>query len=250
MKENVKTIKKSYIFLGILVFLLFTSIVLYSFGYRVTSGFKIGRVGKVSITAPLSNTWIFINSSKKITTSTENQTVELSLSPKMHTIIVARDSYYPWKKDLQISSNSKTELNPLFVSQNPSGNMIPNGDPEYWKIVNLIKNNVAPTKNNPKKSSDGDSIVWTEGKKIFVKNGEKEIEVVTLLTDVKNVGFYKDRSDAIIFSTSLGVYVIETDKNGGQNFMPIYKGQDPYFVQTDSNYIYVQDTSALMQVVI
>ncbi len=250
MNENVKTIKKSYIFSGILVFALLASIVLYSSGYRITSNFRIGRVGKVSITAPLPNTWIFINSSKRITTSIENQTVELSLSPKMHTIIVARDSYYPWKKDLQISSNSKTDLNPLFVSQNPSGNMIPNGDPEYWKIINSIKTNTAPTKANPKKSSDGNAVVWTEDKKIFVKNGDKEIEVLTLLTDVKNISFYKDRNDAIIFSTSIGVYVIETDKDGGQNFMPIYKGQDPYFVQTDSNYIYVQDTAALMQVII
>ncbi len=250
MNENVKTIKKSYIVLGILVFVLLVSILLYTSGYRITSNFKIGRVGKVSITAPLTNTWIFINNSKKITTSTENQTVELSLSPKMHTIIVARDSYYPWKKDLLVSSNSNTKLNPLFVSQNPSGNMIPDGDPEYWKIINLIKNNTAPTKANPKKSKSGDALVWAEDKRIIVKNEEKEIEVITLLTEVKNVSFYKDRSDAIIFSTSLGVYVIETDKNGGQNFMPIYKGQDPYFVQTDSNYIYVQDTAALMQVII
>jgi hypothetical protein len=250
MKDNVKTIKKFYIFLGIIVFTIFTLIFLYTLGFRLVSGFKIGRVGQISVTAPLNNTWIYIDNSKKITTSTDNQTVEVSLSPKTHTIIVARESYYPWKKDLEITSNSKIKLDPLFVSQNPSGNIIPKEDPEYLTILNSIKNNTTPTKNNPKKSTALDAIVWTEGKKIFVKHGEKETEVITLQTDVKNVGFYKDRNDAIVFSTSLGVYVIETDKKGGQNFMPIYKGQDPYFVQTDPNYIYVQDDAALMQVLI
>lgn len=250
MIDNVKSIKKSYIFLGITVLLILIFAVLYIFGFRVTSNFKIGRVGRVYITAPLSNTWIFINTSKKITTSTENQTVEVSLSPKKHTIIVARESYYPWKKDLEVSSNSTIKLNPLYVSQNPSGSIIPNGDPEYWKIINLIRNNTIPTKNSPRKSINGEALVWVEGKKIMIKHSEEEKEVLTTVTDVKNVDFYKDRSDAIIFSTSIGVYVIETDKNGGQNFMPIYRGQDPYFVQTDINYIYVQDTAALMQVII
>jgi len=45
-----------------------------------------------------------------------------------------------------------------------------------------------------------------------------------------------------------GVYVIEIDKEGTQNFLPIYKGQKPNFVIVDQNSIYVEDINILMQV--
>ena len=69
-------------------------------------------------------------------------------------------------------------------------------------------------------------------------------------TIIRNVDFYKDRSDAVIFSTADTVYVIEINIEGIQNFMPIYKGKNPYFIKNDSNSIYVEDGNSLLQVAI
>jgi hypothetical protein len=250
MNDNVKTIKKSQIYWGIFGFVVLLLIVLYSIGFRFAGGLKIGRVGTVTVTTPLVNTNIFVDKSDKITTKKDNETVKLKLSPKKHSIIISRESYYPWKKDLEIKSNSDTKLDPLFVSQNPSGNIIGTLDPEYWSIVNKIKSNVAPTESNPLKSADGKVMVWVNDGSIFAKIDNEEKNVVDVVTPVKNINFYKNRTDAIIFSTTVGVYVIEMDKTGGQNFMPIYKGQNPFFVADDTNFIYIQDNSTLMQVFI
>jgi hypothetical protein len=250
MNDNVKTIKKSYIFLAVAGFILIIFIVLYSLGFRFAGGLKIGKVGKVSITAPLINTSVYVDKSTKLTTKKDNETLTLKLSPKKHSIIVSRESYYPWKKDFEVKSGSVTKIEPLYVSQNPSGSMIGTLDPEYWSIVNSIRGNKMPTTEKPKVSSDGKVSVWVNDGTIFAKTGDKEIEVTNISTEVKNVDFYKNRSDAIIFSTTIGVYVIEIDATGGQNFMPIYKGQNPYFIANDPNYIYVQDGNTLMQVII
>lgn len=250
MNDNVKTIKKSQIYWGILVVTVLVFIILYSLGFRHSSGLKFGKVGTVYISAPLVSTSVFINKSKKIMTTKDNETIEVKLSPKKHTIIVSRDSYFPWKKDLEIKSNSKTDLKPLLVSQNPSGNIIGTLDPEYWSIISQIRNNIAPTEDRPLKSSDDKVLVWVNDGTIFAKIENVETEVINVVTRVKNVSFYKNRTDAIIFSTTVGVYVVELSKDGGQNFMPIYKGQDPYFASDNPDYIYVQDANILMQVVI
>lgn len=249
MNDNVKTIKKSYIFWGSFVSIILVLIILYSTGFRITSKFKIGRVGTVSITAPLVDTSIFIDESKKIVTSKDAETVIVKLAPKKHTVIVSRDSYYPWKKDFEVRSGEKIKLEPIFVSQNASGNIVGKLDPEYYSIVNSIRNNKMPTLEKPKTSKDGSVSVWVIDGTIFAKKGDVEMEVTDIATGVKNIEFYKDRNDFILFSTANAVYVIEIDKNGGQNFMPIYKGQDPFFVQTDPNFIYIIDTNTLMQVV-
>ncbi len=250
MNDNVKTIKKSRIYWGILGIVVLVFIILYSLGFRHSSGLKFGKVGTVYINTPLVSTSVFIDKSKKIITTKDNETIEVKLSPKKHTIIVSRDSYFPWKKDLEIKSNSKVELTPLFVSQNPSGNIIGTLDPEYWSIINKIRNNIAPTEDKPLKSSDEKVLVWVNDGTIFTKIENVETEVINVVTQVKNVSFYKNRTDAIIFSTTIGVYVVELSKDGGQNFMPIYKGQNPYFASDNPGYIYVQDANILMQVVI
>ncbi len=250
MNDNVKNIKKSQIYWGVSVLVVLLLIIFYALGFRITNGFKIGKVGEVSVTLPLINTSVFIDKSQKLTTKKDNETLKVKLSPKKHTIIVSRDSYYPWKKDLDIKSNSKVKIEPLLVSQNPSGNIIGTQDPEYWSIVNQIRNNTAPTEDKPLKSTDGKILIWVNDGTIFAKNENTENEVINVVTPVKNINFYKNRTDAIIFSTTIGVYVVELNKDGGQNFMPIYKGQNPYFVGNNPDYIYVQDGNALMQVVI
>ena len=85
---------------------------------------------------------------------------------------------------------------------------------------------------------------------INTKIGDKIINVIQPDTIVRNLSFYKDRSDVVMFSTLGSVFVIEIDEKGNQNFMPVYRGQKPLFMKTDSSFIYVLDGEVLMQVVI
>jgi hypothetical protein len=202
----------------------------------------------MQIALPAAN--IFIDESKKIVTTQENEVIEFSLSPRNHTIIVSRDGYFPWKKDFVMQSEGNINFSPVFVSSSPSGVIITNKDPEFWKIRNKIITDPLPTKNAPRTSGDGKVKLWIEDNGVMIEIASTTKTVIQPDPAIKNLYFYKDRSDIVIFSIANAIYVIETSKEGTQNFMPIYKGNDPSFIEGDLNYIYVLDNGTLMQVTI
>jgi len=250
MREIVKKLKnihRPYIIVGVVLFIL---IIGYVAGYRINSDLSFGRVGMVVLNIPYKDTTIFINDDRKITTTNDGEKVIEKLSPTEHRIIVSLSGYYPWAKQIKIPSNGTVEFTPMFVPQNPYGYIVGATDPEYNQIKKSIAQNKTPEEKSPKVSIDGKTTAWVKDNTIFVKNEDKIFEVVKPETPIRNVEFYKNRSDAIIFSSGDGVYAIEVEKNGIQNFMPVYKGEKPVFIFGDENYVYIQDNLLLMQVVI
>lgn len=254
MQDNAKTImtKRTKIILGlsVLVLILILGGVGYKMGYRFGSGLTFGKIGYMEMTASLSQTSIFIDQSKKIVTEKEGEVVKIPFSPSRHSVIISRDGYFPWKKDFNVRSNETVKLSPLFITANTTGQIITQNDSEYYKIRNSVIKDALPTKNSPKVSSDKSTSIWIEEGGIIAKTASTTIGVVQIDSAIRNVDFYKNRSDVVMFSTGNSVYVIEIDDAGNQNFMPIYKGQSPAFIKADEGTIYVLDGTNLMQVII
>ena len=250
MNGNVKILKPKYFFYTLLFLIIFLPTILYSVGYRFGNGFRIGKLGYLALTVPLPETTIYIDESKKIVTTKENEKIKISLSPKEHSVIISRQSYYPWKKDIEIPSQKTVEISPMLISQNPSGSIITKYDPEYLKIINSIKQNSLPKKSEVKKSLDGSVEVWVENNTIMSQKNNIIFEVIKPEEVISNIEFYKNDNNAIVFSAGKGVYAVEIDKTGTQNFMPIYVGEKPLFIKADSASIYIQDVGTLMQVII
>ncbi|MCX6702131.1 MAG: hypothetical protein NTX96_02990 [Candidatus Zambryskibacteria bacterium] len=262
MEDNVKTHIKENEFLYTTIILAVLIIVLiifgYKKGYRFQENFMIGKLGSLSLVIAMPQTNIFIDENKKIVTSQENEIVKFSLSPREHTIIISRDGYFPWKKDFLMQSEGNINFSPVFVSSNPSGSIITKNDPEFWKIRNKIIIDPLPTKNTPRISKDGLVKLWIDGNAVKVEiasnmGSTTPPQIKTVIqpdSAIRNLYFYKDRSDVIVFSINNSIYAIEVDKEGTQNFLPIYKGTAPSFIEGDSNYIYVLDGETLMQVII
>ena len=191
-----------------------------------------------------------MDESRKIETTKDNEVVEIALSPGGHQIIVTRDGYYPWIKKIEMPSGGKINLLPFIIFQNTSGVIITKSDPEYWKIRNSITANKSPRKENLLISKNKLVEVWIEDNTIMSKTDQSIHTVVKLEPPIRNVDFYKDRSDVVIFSAGEYVNVIEISTEDTQNFMPIYKGASPAFTVADSNSVYVLDGEKLMQVLI
>ena len=244
---------KKYIGSTVIIFGLILGITLYGLGIRIGGKFIIGRLGTVSMIVPLSGISVYIDQSRKVVTSKENELVTIKLSPGIHSVIVSGTGYLPWTKNIEMPSGGTKNISPIFVSQNSSGYIIGQKDPEYWKIKNSITSDKLPSKSSPRVSKDGAVMVWVEGNSIMARStnlGQATNMIIQPEATIRNVDFYKDRSDTIIFSMNSNVYAIEIDKKSTQNFFPIYVGKSPSFVKVDANSIYVLDENFLMQVAI
>ncbi len=250
MDRNAKG-KIIYIIVGVAALLLVSGVVAYRSGYRFQSNFLIGKVGTLEVTLPFSQTSIFIDDDQKITTTKDNEPVSVTLSPADHRIIISHESYFPWTKNISVPSGGKVSISPIFVPQNTSGQIITNKDPEYAKLRRMIVLNPLPTENSPITSADNSVKIWLDDNAIVAQTGSSTPTVVIQPdTVIRGVHFYKDRNDAVIFSTLNTIYVIEIDTENTQNFIPVYRGQSPSFIKLDADSIYVLDGNILMQVVI
>jgi hypothetical protein len=241
---------KRWIYAGVVCAVAAGSAAGYARGYRLTDQLTIGKVGNLYMMVPLSHTSVFVDGAPQLATSKDFESVSLKLSPSSHTIIVSHEAYFPWQKDVQVTSAGTQVVAPIFVSQNPAGEIITPRDPEYSAIRDRILNSVLPSKQAPLVSADGTTKIWAEDNAILAEKGGEVHTVIQPDTIVKNLAFYKGRSDAVVFSTNNAVDVIEVDTEGTQNFMPIYKGQDPSFTTaaTSPNFLYIEDGNTLMQV--
>lgn len=107
--------------------------------------------------------------------------------------------------------------------------------------------------------------LWREDSKIFAKwlksdrslpyyfcegNNENCREVVTVFNSpstIKSLDFYPGRDDVVIIAVENGIFAIEIDQRKIQNFQPIYKGVDPYFLN-DGGTFYVKDKDVIIKI--
>ncbi len=231
-------------------------------GYRLQPNMTVSKNGILEVTLPLARTTVFVDDKKLITTETENQTVRLPLSINTHDVIIAREGYFPWMTQVITAPDTTSHINPILVTQNTTGQIITQKDPNYWTIRRKIQDTKIPTEANPRRGSKGSS-VWVKDNTIYVKGaytggelGEREADVFAVITpidQIRSLDFYKDRTDVIVFASDTGVYAIDAVENATEkvvNFYPLYKGIKPLFEKTENSFLYVLDGENLMMVVL
>ena len=219
------------------------------------------KTGIVEITVPKAETVVFIDNKRKVTTSIDNEVVTLSVSAKEHSVLVANEKYFPWLKEIEVKENTSTPLRPFLVAKSPDVTVITDTDPERGKINSLVVAARLPRSTTKKQSQDGTVSIWAEGETIFAEwNGsesamplffcpggtcDKRLTVITLKSPIRNLDFYKDRNDVVIFAAEEGILALELDKTKVQNLQPIYKGNEPMFYKNSDQALFVKDGQAL-----
>ncbi|MBU4536492.1 hypothetical protein KJ603_00445 [Patescibacteria group bacterium] len=165
---------------------------------------------------------VYIDNIKKDSKNSINP--EFKVGKGIHNVIVHKEGYWPWTKEIQILGETTLKLNPFFVPQNTSGFMIGKTDSEYWTIWSLFK------------------------KDLISPEALSKISTIEIKDQITAIDFYKNREDVIIMSLADGVYALGVDYQTEQNLQPIYKGKNPLFVKKDDNSIYILDGGNLMEV--
>jgi len=225
------------------------------------SGLSLVRGGTIYIPPQNLNTKIFLDN-KEI--SVEQLA---SVVPGSHSIILAADTLWPWKKDVVVSSTETSNIFPFLVSKNVSGEIITQSDKDYGKLRTSVLNEQLPTTASPLLSNSSLVEVWSDQNNIFARwNGNEDsipsyfcnddgkcsslVKVLESDNDVRNIDFFKGRDDVLLVALQNGVFAIEVDRRGAtQNFQPVYKGTaSPLFKVKDDSAIYVLDGQLLFLV--
>jgi len=215
MRKNKQKKKHSYIYIFILIVIL--AVVL-------TTTYKNNQDGTLQIQSLDENLIIFIDNQRELAQQDINPSFDLREGE--HTIVVSKDRFWPWIKDVNIKKHTTSKVQPFFIPQNTSGLLIGEIDSEYTRIISLFQKDLTATStlaNIPD-------------------------ENLSFKESITAIDYYKNRQDVVIISSGDGVYALEIISDNIQNFQPIYRGKNPVFVKKDSSSIYVLDDNNLMLV--
>lgn len=198
-------------------------------------------------------------------TAEENQQFSFDVKTGEHFVIVTKNGYWPWIKEVTMNRGETKKFHSFNVPTQSSGSIITRNDPDYDSIIEDIENSALPTPDTPLASANGDISIFIEEGAIVAKwtgpgntlpyyfclvDGCKDELVVSAPTDtIRNVSFFRDRSDVIIYSTQNGIFAAELNKDGEQNVQSIYKGTSPEFVSSGASSLYVLDGETLLEIV-
>lgn len=261
-------IYKSALGIGLLVFVISSLIILsaqaFGIGFRFDNGLSFVRTGTISVANLNSQSKVFLNSRR---TGTFSEAAGGSITiknvlPGTHSLLVSKDGYWPWLKEVDVQKKETTTVNPFFILKNSSGVVIHAEDEEYTAIKESIESEVLPRIDSKQNSESGNVAIWLENDTIMAEwLGDEELlpsyfcthsecvstKTVLESTDpIRNLTFYKNREDVLIFSSQNGLFAIEIDTRNIQNFQPIYKGgRSPNYSVYDGQTLAVQDTESI-----
>lgn len=270
------TIQKRRIALIVCVLLFLVAapaVVLYSNGYRLSSGWTLKKTGGLYVASPISGAQIFVNDKLEKETNIIQSGLFLSgLRPGVYSVLIAKEDYWPWSKKMEVKNQMVAEARALLLPKEPEGEIIKqeNSTPlqktEYDDIYDLLKetrklNSAATTTIERFGNQERQKLWWSPERNEILVNWlgddsarpyylqENENLVFKSPTRIKNADFYPSRKDVVIAAYQNGVYAVEIDKNGGQAKQPIYKGKDPVFITyKNSSSIYILDEDILIKV--
>lgn len=170
-----------------------------------------------------------------------------------HTLLVAADGFWPWAKTVEVQQGDRLEFGVLSLAIDPqlrSTIAVPENPERARQVMTEL-----PTKDNPAISDDHTTALWMEGDTMYAAwQGKREAPryfctpvcsttraVFTSDVAIRSLGFYGDRSDVLLFAAENGIFGLELDARGTQNFQPLYLGTAPLFSVMDKDTLLVYD---------
>ncbi|PIQ92114.1 MAG: hypothetical protein COV70_01375 [Parcubacteria group bacterium CG11_big_fil_rev_8_21_14_0_20_39_22] len=269
MKENKKILRWGIITAAVLI-IIFVSF--YLTGYRLTTT-GIVRTGVLEIVAPRDNFRLFIDNVERTKDVVEGESLIFrNVTPGKHEVIVTYENFWPWFKQVEVTPNQKTIVKPFIVNSTPDGEVITKDNESYDSIREAVESNVLPSVDNPKISADSTIAIWVENETDIYAKPLSEEYLPEFLCDlgeanvseclsgkkiwhsdepIRDLSFYKERNDVIVFSSGYAVFALEMDKTIIQNIQSIFKGGQPYFTtgKTPEEYYIVDDNLEIVVVV-
>ncbi|OGZ32482.1 MAG: hypothetical protein A3H02_01850 [Candidatus Niyogibacteria bacterium RIFCSPLOWO2_12_FULL_41_13] len=223
----------------------------YQAGYRIDQNFNIAQVGGIFLALPENGNQIYLDGKLEKETGYFSASFYIeNLKPKNYSVIVAKDGYWPWTKQLEIKENMVTEAKPFLLKKNIEGKPVENNEEIMNEFLNrdsfALKTN---NKNNIEIRKENGKIIarWKKGPPLPYYFSKEEQIIFQTINEIKNFEFFPKRSDLVVLALRNGIFALEIDGRGLRNFQPIYKGFDPDFVLIENKF-YIRDQNAVFEI--
>lgn len=260
---------------------------LYKFGFRLTNNLEPVKVSSIELTSNETVLQIFLDN-KTVQVPDQNGAYRIAnVTPGLHSLMVYKDGFWPWAKNVNVGENAPYSVFAfIFPMAGLLTQQIDSGSNEYNLIISDINKNIPPKPKiynepsaeesyahwvdasipNRKLSNDKTTALFSESDTIYLawvsdteppphyfceENPCKlQLPVTVSIEPIKNIDFYKNKRDVILFSAGSAIYAIEASRENTQNFQPIYKGKDPYFYESQDGSLYIKDGGSLFKAVL
>ena len=222
--------------------------------------------GCVIISVPKPQTTVLLDGKKITSTTKPNEEVSITTSSGKHTIITSKKDHQQWEKIFNVQADQKHHTSTFNTELFPTYSMIPEytliegvgiQNDTYQAILALFKD--LPTKRVSKSGSTMIEITNNNIKTTWIKNTEKApfffcrgsvcsdtFNILPAQKQVRQIDFYPDKEDIVLFSTDDTIWITELNRNEPQNLQKLYTGKSPDFARGPGNTIYIKDSRSLM----
>ena len=242
---------KKYYILALAFFVVVATFIIYNESEYGFSKWKLVKTGAIKVEVDDNEAFIFINNKKSGLSGVSKHIFSFKkLAPGEYSVLVAKSKHWPWHKKIQLEGSETIGLHPFIVPMIEKAQIIINDTEQHKEILSKIKSVKLPTEQNRIFSPAGTYSVWVDQNEIIAEKNDrtKQITVFSGKEKIKWVDFFKNRDDVVMFAFGNSMYVIEFDKNGGQNFQPLYEGTNPRFLKKDFQTLYIYDSNTLVRV--
>ncbi len=229
--------KKNLLIFGCVAVLVFALSFAIRAGWKPTGHFTPGG-GTLEIVAAEPGSKIYINNAEEHETTTKNEKYSVSgFSEKTHSVAVSKKGYWPWTKNIFVSKGDVVHLEAFNLPLKPVLFTLSKEGSEYKSLSASFTRSTPPSQSKPLISFQKNYSSWIDKNVIFLswlgaasstpsffckeETCASRIEIVNAVENIFDLVFYPGRESAIIFSNEKGVYVIDINKEGTQNFQPV-----------------------------
>jgi len=218
--------------------------------------------GTIEVLGAPSGTTIFLDNKREMRVSGPTSPAILrNLSIGTHTIVVAKDGHWPWSKELLLANNEHVAVRAFVLPQEPKTEILLKSDTRYETVSTALRSQPLPNEWTPLESYDNLVHIWTSANAIYARwvgegtppdpfcvIGECKSDLTVLPADkkIRDLAYLPERNDVVIFSAENGIFALELDKRGTQNFQPIYLGLSPRFVFVEQNLLAIEDQNKII----
>lgn len=259
------TISRKQLFLGLGIVvagaLIFAFVKFYDLGYRLSLSRGFTRPASIIVSPFTQGSELYLDGERITEAEIDGDTVTLRTSAGQHEVATDRTNYFPWQKTLDVDSGEHVVVGPYNIPAATNGAVVATTDTEYRAASQLLAQAKVPTKESPIVSRDGKIEAYVDGQSLVaeVKEGEPPQsfcgascettkQVVTLDAEVRGLSFLPGRNDVLLMAVQDGVFAIEMDTRGTQNFQVLYRGIRPTFAASPEGLIYLRDNDTIFKV--